>query len=725
MKHLPSLALILTVTASITVAGPVADLLPDLASTNVAQQEAGQNNLNALAAQAGGAAAVAAEIAGVLSADLPPAAALPLLRQAGLIGTEQTVAAVAGLLRHDSAPVRDAARQALELIPGQGAESALQAGLAATKDDRELAGFVSSLGRRKGTGASAALIPLLASESEPVRHAVLTALSHIADAPAIAALKQARTQAAAGRRPALTTALLAAGWTAAGRGQREIALEVFQSVGQTPDDDRVRTQALLGLLMADPDRADKRVEQALKSSEEADQSAALTAIQQLKSTTLTRALAQRLSGLTETLQVQALATLAAAGDRTTPAAVVPLLASTNEQVARAAIRALAPLGGGAEVAALLRAGTDPKRKKEVAATLEELRGPGADDHLLKMLMSGSAESRALALDALVARQTPGLQKQLLKLAGEPDDKLALPALAALKRVAGPTDFDPLLAIARTATSRARVESTLAILLAVAGAAPDLDTRFAAIGKQFAAGPADTKRALLAAGAKYGQSAPLPAAVATLRLMAPLVDDREVGPAAAHFNVELASRLLAADPDAVAQITSRVLALASAPEEVKAKARALTGLEEGWLLSGLIAGPFEDKDLFTKSFPPEADAPAVAWAVLSPEDRAKANDKVIDLARMIPGDNRVGYLKFAFQWPAEGKARLEFGSDDGLVVWLNGQQVHAKDATRPCRPGDDKVDVTLKQGINRLLVKVVQRGGNFEFAGRVVAPPASP
>jgi hypothetical protein len=61
----------------------------------------------------------------------------------------------------------------------------------------------------------------------------------------------------------------------------------------------------------------------------------------------------------------------------------------------------------------------------------------------------------------------------------------------------------------------------------------------------------------------------------------------------------------------------------------------------------------------------------------------------------------------------------------VAVWLNGQQIHAKDVTRACRPGDDKIDVTLKQGMNRLLVKVVQRGGNFEFAGRVVAPPATP
>jgi HEAT repeat protein len=626
MKHLPSFALTLALTASIAVAGPVADLLSDLASTNVAQQEAGQIKLNALAAQADSSAAVATEIAGVLNTDLPPAAALPLLRQAGLIGGEQSVAAVVGLLQHASAPVRDAARQALELIPGTGADTALKAGLAATKDDRERAGFVSSLGRRNGPAASATVLPLLASESEAVRHAVLTALSHIADAPAIAALKKARTQAVAERRPALTTALLAAGWSAAGRGQRDAALEIFQFVGKSPDDDTVRAQALLGLLLADPDHAAPRVEQALKSASEADQSAALTAILHLNSPTLARALTPRLNDLSDPLKVQALATLATAGDRTTAAAVVPLLASTNEQVKRAAIRALGTLGGGAEIAVLLQAGSDPKWKKDVAATLEEVRGPGADDQLLSMLMRGSSESRALALDALVARQSPGLQQQLLKLAGEPDDKLALPALAALKRVAGPADFDPLLAIARTATSRSRMEATLAILFSVAGSAPDRENRFAVIGKQVVAGSADAKRALLSAGAKFGQSAPLPAAVATLRLMAPLVDDREVGPAAAHYNVELASRLLAADPEAVAQVTARVQALASAPEEVKAKARALTGLEDGWLLSGLIAGPYEGKELFTKSFPPEADAPAVAWAVLSPEDRPRQTTK---------------------------------------------------------------------------------------------------
>jgi HEAT repeat protein len=674
MNHFRPLGLSLALSASAAFAGPVTDLLPDLASTNVAQQETGQISLATLAAQASrpGAdaerKAVAQEIAGLLTPALPSAAAFPLLRHAGLIGGDETVAAVAGLLQHAEAPVRDAARQALELIPAPAADAALQAGLAATRDEREQAGFVSSLGRRGTAGASAALIPLLGSESEPVRHAVLTALSHIADAPAIAALKKARTQVPAERRAAVTTALLDAAWAAAGRDQTPAAVDLFQFVGNSPDDEIARTQALLGLLLVDAREAPTRIEKALKSGSEVNQSAALTAVQHLQSPALARALVPYLAGLADPLKVQALATLSAVGDRSVAPAIAPLIQSTNESVARAAIRALGALGGGTEISALLQVGADAKWKKEVAAALEEARGPGVDDQLLKQLMSGPAESRALALDALVTRQSPGLQQQLMKLAGEPDDKLALPALAALKRVAGPADFDPLLAIARTATSRARMESTLAILLSVAGSASDRENRFAAIGKQVAAGSADAKRALLSAGTKYGQSAPLPAAVATLRLMAPLVDDRDVGPAAAHYSTELASRLLAADPDAVAQITARVLALSSAPADVKAKARALTGLEDGWLLSGLIAGPYEGGEIFTKAFPPESDAAGVAWAILSPEDRAKTNDKVIDLAKKIPGDNRVGYLKFAFQCRPRAKHVL---SSAVMMAWRCG------------------------------------------------------
>ena len=59
-----------------------------------------------------------------------------------------------------------------------------------------------------------------------------------------------------------------------------------------------------------------------------------------------------------------------------------------------------------------------------------------------------------------------------------------------------------------------------------------------------------------------------------------------------------------------------------------------------------------------------------------------------------------------------------GSDDGIKVWLNGQLVHANNVTRGAGPGQDKVEVTLKQGWNRLLLKITQSGGEWAACARL-------
>ena len=65
--------------------------------------------------------------------------------------------------------------------------------------------------------------------------------------------------------------------------------------------------------------------------------------------------------------------------------------------------------------------------------------------------------------------------------------------------------------------------------------------------------------------------------------------------------------------------------------------------------------------------------------------------------------------------------LELGSDDGIKVWLNGQVVHANNATRPCTPNQDKAKVKLKQGENTLLIKITQGGGQWTTCCRLRAP----
>ena len=48
--------------------------------------------------------------------------------------------------------------------------------------------------------------------------------------------------------------------------------------------------------------------------------------------------------------------------------------------------------------------------------------------------------------------------------------------------------------------------------------------------------------------------------------------------------------------------------------------------------------------------------------------------------------------------------LSCGSDDGIQIWLNGQEIHKNETARGHAAGADTITVFLKPGINRLLVK---------------------
>ena len=95
--------------------------------------------------------------------------------------------------------------------------------------------------------------------------------------------------------------------------------------------------------------------------------------------------------------------------------------------------------------------------------------------------------------------------------------------------------------------------------------------------------------------------------------------------------------------------------------------------------------------------------------------------MVDLARFFGGDNRVAYLKTTIHSKTEQTARLEMGSDDGIKLWLNGELVHAVNAARGVKRGEDVKEVTLKAGENHILVKVNNYAGPWGVAVRVRAP----
>ncbi len=80
----------------------------------------------------------------------------------------------------------------------------------------------------------------------------------------------------------------------------------------------------------------------------------------------------------------------------------------------------------------------------------------------------------------------------------------------------------------------------------------------------------------------------------------------------------------------------------------------------------------------------------------------------------------GYTEFESVHPRE--ATLRCGSDDGIKIWLNGQLIHTNEVGRGYNPMSDEMQVHIKAGTNRLLVKVDNYTSSWAFG--VLVPRAN-
>ena len=58
--------------------------------------------------------------------------------------------------------------------------------------------------------------------------------------------------------------------------------------------------------------------------------------------------------------------------------------------------------------------------------------------------------------------------------------------------------------------------------------------------------------------------------------------------------------------------------------------------------------------------------------------------------------------------------LSLGSDDSIVVRLNGERIHTNPAERACAPDQDSIVLKLKPGKNHLMMKICNNQGDWAF-----------
>jgi len=99
---------------------------------------------------------------------------------------------------------------------------------------------------------------------------------------------------------------------------------------------------------------------------------------------------------------------------------------------------------------------------------------------------------------------------------------------------------------------------------------------------------------------------------------------------------------------------------------------------------------------------------------------------VDL-RELYGD-REGVAAYAYAeigLPQGRDVLLKIGSNDGFKCWFNGQEVGRFDGGRTYQPDSDVLKVHAKQGVNKLLLKVTQEGGEWLFSARLTDPANAP
>ncbi len=171
--------------------------------------------------------------------------------------------------------------------------------------------------------------------------------------------------------------------------------------------------------------------------------------------------------------------------------------------------------------------------------------------------------------------------------------------------------------------------------------------------------------------------------------------------------------------------------ASTPEQEKtltAWRAELQGLEDktdrnkaiSWIKSERAAPPvfgqweispvYEAADFekaFVTAFDPENEGAKVEWKPAGVETgKAKA--------ALVNKENAAVYLRASVQCETARELELRLGSDDAIRVWVNGKLSHDKRVLRALAPNSDSVKVSLRQGTNVILAKIVNAGGADGF-----------
>jgi len=163
------------------------------------------------------------------------------------------------------------------------------------------------------------------------------------------------------------------------------------------------------------------------------------------------------------------------------------------------------------------------------------------------------------------------------------------------------------------------------------------------------------------------------------------------------------------------------------KQVKQKQQRAAAIKN-YITDWQVAGPYSPGQagkatLFDAVLPPEKNQ--AKWKAL-PMDKADKTPWMFRLHKTVRrGGDQACYVRTAINSKKPMKVKLNFGTDDGNKVWLNGKLVHSSEEGGPAKPGEHQVPVNLKKGWNLVMMKVTQISGTWQFCFRLTTPEGKP
>ncbi len=144
------------------------------------------------------------------------------------------------------------------------------------------------------------------------------------------------------------------------------------------------------------------------------------------------------------------------------------------------------------------------------------------------------------------------------------------------------------------------------------------------------------------------------------------------------------------------------------------------IEEGSRLGPWwVIHPFDNTDEkgYENVFPPEIEIDLKKEYVGKEGRRIKwyrTNSRGENVFSSVPEDDVTGYALTYFQSKRDQKYILSLGSDDTIKIWVNDKLIFSKYVHRPLNRGDDVIELPVKKGRNKILVKVTNGYGPWGF-----------